>query len=238
MYNVDVFRLYDNCANIEQLPIKRDWMEKTFDKHAYNCFPMTLTNGLGWGISFPKDIVFKWDGINSSDRGHVELIEGHEYAYVERENASISFKTGLMFITDENTSILIMPIPNMFIYGIEMFTTLISTSFFKGQIPCAARITKPNEEIVLKANTPIMSLIPISLSYLQNSKINLYNSNQIPKEYITSLENGNEYSQSIEKINKEGKWSNFYREAINHKGQKIGNHEVKAIRLETIKNYE
>ena len=238
MYNIDVYRLYDNCANIEQLPIKRDWMEKTFDKHAYNCFPMTLTNGLGWGISFPKDIVFKWDGINSSDRGHVELIEGHEYAYVERENASISFKTGLMFITDENTSILIMPIPNMFIYGIEMFTTLISTSFFKGQIPCAARITKPNEEIVLKANTPIMSLIPISLSYLQNSKINLYNSNQIPKEYITSLENGNEYSQSIEKINKEGKWSNFYREAINHKGQKIGNHEVKAIRLETIKNYE
>jgi len=42
----------------------------------------------------------------------------------------------------------------------------------------------------------------------------------------------------LKKINKEGKWSNFYREAINHKGQKIGNHEVKAIRLETIKNYE
>ena len=238
MYNIDVYKLHNNHANIEQLSIRRDWMDKTFDKHAYNCFPMTLTNGLGWGISFPKDIVFKWDGINSSDRGHVELIEGHEYAYVERENSSISFKTGLMFVTDENTSMLVMSIPNMFIEGIEMFTTLISTSFFRGPIPCAAKATIPNKNIVLKANTPIMSVVPISLSYLQNSKINLYNSNKIPDEYKTSLEAGNEYSKSIEEINKQGKWSNFYREATDHFGKKRGNHEVKAIRLETVKHYE
>jgi hypothetical protein len=174
MYNIDVYKLHNNHANIEQLSIRRDWMDKTFDKHAYNCFPLTLTNGLGWGISFPEDIVFKWDGINNTEPGHVTLIEGHNFAYTERQNASISFRIGLMFVTDENVSMLAMPVPNMFIDGITPFTTLISTGFYKGEFPCAARVTKANEEIVIKANTPVISIIPISLSNLQNSKINIY----------------------------------------------------------------
>ena len=173
MYNIKVYKLNNNHANIEQLPIKRDWMDETFDKHAYNCFPLTLTNGLGWGLSFPGDIVFKWDGINESNGGHVKLIEGHDFAYTERENASISFKTGLMFVTEDNLSIMAMPIPNMFIDGIIPFTTIMSTGFFKGEFPCAARVIKSNEEIILKANTPLISILPISLSELQNSKINI-----------------------------------------------------------------
>ena len=55
---------------------------------------------------------------------------------------------------------------------------------------------------------------------------------------MLSLESGNEYSKSIEEINKQGKWSNFYREATDHFGKKRGNHEVKAIRLETVTHYE
>jgi hypothetical protein len=235
MYNINVYKINNITANIKQLPIKRDWMDSTFDKHAYNCFPLTLTNGLGWGISFPGDIVFKWDGINQSNGNHVQLIEGHEFAYTERENASISFKTGLMFITEENVSMLAMPIPNMFTEGIIPFTTLISTGFFRGEFPCAARVTKANEEIVLKANTPIIALMPISLSYLQNSKINIYNSDKIPTD---SFKNSFKYSETLVELNKKGMWGNFYRNATDHKGNKIGSHEVKAIRLETINKYE
>lgn len=235
MYNIDIYKLNNNSANIEQLPIKRDWMDNTFDKHAYNCFPLTLTNGMGWGLSFPGDIVFKWDGINESSGGHVKLIEGHNFAYTERENASISFKTGLMFITDERTSTLAMPIPNMFNQGIIPFTTLISTGFFRGELPCAARVIESNKEIILKANTPIISIMPISISYLQNSKINIYNSNKIPSD---SFKNSFEYSQKLSELNQKGQWGNFYRNATDHLGNKIGSHEVKAIRLETIKHNE
>ena len=37
--------------------------------------------------------------------------------------------------------------------------------------------------------------------------------------------------KAIEKINMLGKWSGFYRNATDHLGNKIGKHEVKAIRL-------
>ena len=138
-----------------------------------------------------------------------------------------------MFVTDENVSMLAMPVPNMFIDGITPFTTLISTGFYKGEFPCAARVTKANEEIIIKANTPVISVMPISLLNLQNSQMNIYSSNMIPKDFF---KNSVEYSIELSKLNQSGKWGNFYRNATDHLGNKIGDHEVKAIRLE-IKEY-
>ena len=46
--------------------VKRNWMDETEEKHAYRCFPLALTNQLGWSISFPEDITFMWDGIIST----------------------------------------------------------------------------------------------------------------------------------------------------------------------------
>ena len=235
MYNLDIYRLHERSANVEQLPIKRDWMEETADKHAYKCFPVGITNQLGWGISFPEDIVFTWDGITDTSGHHVKVINGNDYVYTERANATISFKTGIAVITEENVSLLNMPTPNLFIDGITLFTTIMSTSFFKGELPAAAKITKANQEIIIKANTPVITILPISLTNLQNSKVNIYNTNQIPSEMFYSPEG---YTEAVVELNKQGKWSNFYRDAVDHKGNKIGNHEVKAIRLETIKQYE
>lgn len=202
-------------------------MDETYKAHAYKCFPVSLTNQLGWGISFPEDISFIWDGVSDSTAEHVKILTGEKYVYAERGNATISFNTGLMFITDESQSLLSMPVPNQFIDGVVPFTTLLSTSFFRGDLPVAWRITKPNVEITIKANTPIISIIPIDLLDLQNSEMVEHQINEIPRaEFLTK-----EYSEAVAKTNAAGEWTNFYREATNQNGEKIGEHQVKAIRL-------
>jgi hypothetical protein len=42
------------------------------------------------------------------------------------------------------------------------------------------------------------------------------------------------YTEKIRELNMAGKWSNFYRDSIDHKGNSIGSHEVKALRLKVI----
>ena len=130
-------------------------------------------------------------------------------------------------MTEENITLLQMPVPNYFIEGAQPFTTLISTSFFQGELPVAWRITKPNVEITIKANTPIISILPIDLDNLQNSEILFQDLKTMPKE-IKNLE---EYGKIVYEINQSGKWTNFYRDALDHKGNKLGKHQVKAIRL-------
>lgn len=230
MHKITVYKVGDVSADISQLSVKRDWMDETWESHAYKCFPVSLTNQLGWGISFPEDISFIWDGVSDSSPDHVKIIKGEKYAYTGRSNATISFKTGLKFATDENISILQMPVPNYINDGVMPFTTLITSSFFNGELPVAWRIIKPNVEITIKAGTPIIAVLPIDLASLQNSEIVLKSFMDMPKLSF----NGNEYAESVNKINQSGEWANFYRNATDHQGNKLGSHQVKTIKLSVV----
>jgi len=234
MPEIKAYQIREGYADISQLSAKRDWMDETWEAHAYKCFPISLTNQLGWGISFPEDITFIWDGISDSSAEHVKILAGEKYAYAERGNSTVSFNTGIMFKTESNYSLLTMPVPNYLRDGIQPFTTLISSSFFRGELPCALRITRPNIEITIKANTPIFSILPINLEDLQDSKINFEEISSLPPKSF----NSNEYANFVYEINRTGKWTNFYRDALDHLGNSIGKHQVKAIRLKVNKNNE
>jgi hypothetical protein len=231
MYRIEVFNTRECLGVLEPLSAKRSWMEETFESHAYKCFPVSLTNQLGWGISFPEDISFIWDGISDSSSDHVKILSGEKYAYPGRANATISFYSGLVFKTSENLSLLSMPVPNLFIDGAVPFTTLISSSFFTGELPIAWMITKPNEVITIKAGTPVISVMPIDLESLNNSEMIFKPLSEFPKPVYNDIENPNDYSEAIRALNQSGTWSNFYRDAVDHLKRKIGSHQVKSIRL-------
>jgi len=225
--NFEVYKVGWETAKISPLTIKRQWMDDTFDKHAYHCFPISLSNGLGWGISFPKDISFIWDGISDSTDTHVKVLSGSEYVSTSRANATISFNTNLVIKTPENLSMMAMPTPNWPIDGVWPFTTIISTSFFRGIFPIAWRITRANEVITIPANTPVASIMPISLSQLNNSEAIMKKYSELPSDFFPK----EDYGQIVSDINKQGRWTDFYRNATDHLGNKLGDHEVKALRL-------
>jgi len=227
MHKFDVYQTRANYGKLEPLGIKRSWMDETYEAHAYKCFPVSLSNALGWGISFPEDISFIWDGISNSESDHVKILSGEKYAHNTRGNATISFNTGLLFRTEENLSIMGMPVPNQFIDGAHPFTGVISTSFFKGEFPVAWRITRPNTVITIKAGTPVISIMPISLQELNNSEAVVRDMFELPPGFFPD----DKYGDIVYEINKAGKWTNFYRDGVDHYGNKIGDHEIKALRL-------
>lgn len=229
MTSFQVHRVRQDSAEVKQLSIKRDWMDETFDRHAYHCFPVTLTNGLGWGISFPEDISFVWDGVFDSTPDHVKILKGEKYVSTGRGQATVSFNTGLLFRTDENTSLLTMPVPNQFIPGATPFTTLISTSFYRGELPIAWMLTTPNLEITIPAGTPIASVIPISLSELQNKELLVVDSPPVAEFFEPMVG----YSEVASEASKSGTWAHLYRDAVTASGTPMGKHEVKAIKLKT-----
>jgi len=235
MPSVNVYKLAGNLSIIDNIKIKRDWMDDTWNAHAYKCFPVTLTNSLGWGISFPEDIEFIWDGISDSTPDHVKILKGEQYVSTGRANATISFNTGLIFETDEDTSILHMPVPNQFIDGAHPFTTIISSSFYHNPMPVAWKITKANVPILIPAGTPVISLVPISVKGVSDSTLNIYDNT--PEKFGKEHWDANKrYGDKSQEINQKGEWTNFYRNATNEEGISMGSHEVKAIRMPIVDN--
>ena len=217
-------------ASIDQLPMHRDWMDITFERHAYQCFPVSLSNRLGWGISYPEDIAFIWDGINDSTPDHVKILSGEKYVHPNRGNRTISFYTDFTFVGEngENLSLLTMPVPNQFIRGAQCMSTVISTSVLANDLPIAWMITEPNIEITIPAGTPIAAILPLSLTDIQSHELEIRNGRP---DYENNEWHGRMRARAdaSQELNSKGQWTHFYRDAVDHNGDSLGQHEAKKI---------
>lgn len=217
---------------IEPLSVKRDWMDATPDGHAYRCFPVTMANTVGWTISSPVDISFIWDGKIDTTPDRVKILSGEEYCYTGRGQGSVSFNTGFILKSEKNISVLTITPQNYFYEDFEVMSSLISTSFFNVDFPLAIKVKVPNKEITIKANTPIATIIPISLTSLKDESIEIetFVSTQ---EYRDKLKS---YGDAAQVINQSGKWTDWYRDAVDENGNSIGEHEAKSLKLKVIDN--
>lgn len=223
MYNLDVYINDKNkgSAQLRQLSPKRDWMNPGI----YNCYPVTMANVFGYGIYFDEDISFVWDGENDNPP---KSLSGKKYLWEGRSGGIVSFSTGLVFKSPKNVSLLTIPVPNHFDERYFTLSSILSTSFFTGELSIACKINEKyiNKEIVISAGTDIACVIPISLSELNNSNLNIISSGypferiHDRKSYIDSL---HDY------FNKTGKRLRLYKKGIDENGNKVGEHEVNNI---------
>lgn len=227
MINISVEKMQGCLFNIQPMSIKRDWMDATSENHAYRCFPVTQANVVGWSLSCIEDISFIWDGINDQTDKHIEIFNPIG-SYAGRGQSSISLNTGMVFRTDPDISILTISPVNYFDNEFETMSNLISTSFYDNPLPLAIKAKKANEKTIIKAGTPIATIIPISLTNLNNSVITI---NQY-QDLDRSREKANRsYGEAAQVVNSSGQWTDWYRDAVNENKESIGSHEVKTLRL-------
>jgi hypothetical protein len=235
MLNITIEKFPDCLVDISPMSIKRDWMDDTPEKHAYRCFPVTLANVTGWNISCKQDIKFIWDGINDTSQDHVKILEGEDFTYTGRGQSSLSVHTGIVIRTEPNISIMTVNPVNYFNDGFETISTVISTSWLDTGFPLAIRAKVPNKEILIKAGEPIATIIPISLSAMDKTEIQIVNYSDPGRV----RENKNKsYGIASQKNISVGKWTSWYRNATNEHGEKIGSHEVTTLRLSVKDNRE
>lgn len=228
MLNISIEKTPGSFFSIEPMPIKRDWMDETSEGHAYRCFPVTQSNVIGWNIFCTTDIEFIWDGINDQSQDHIEILQAPEGSYTGRGQSSISFNSGLIFRTDEQVSMLTINPVNYFSNDFEAMSNLISTSFYNNPLPLAIKAKLANQNILIKAKTPLATIIPISLSELNNTCINIIDYKDLDNKRSRANQS---YGEASQKINSLGEWTDWYRDAVNEKGETLGDHEVKVLKL-------
>jgi hypothetical protein len=92
----------------------------------------------------------------------------------------------------------------------------------------AIKILQPNKKIVIEPGQPIATIVPISLGMLKNESIDIYDWPYDPN----FADENKEYEKAAQALNQKGIWTDWYRDGVNYKGEKIGEHEVKALKLQ------
>ncbi len=98
-------------------------------------------------------------------------------------------------------------------------------------LPLAWRVTEPNVEIVIPAGTPVAAVLPISLSGLENNYEMEIQAGLPSSEYWAEVR---KYGDMAEIKNGVGDWSKMYRDAVDYRGDSVGDHETKSIKLKTV----
>lgn len=228
MFKISVEKTNGALFDIAPMSIKRDWMDATSEGHAYRCFPVTQANVVGYSLFCNEDINFFWDGINDQTPDHIEIIKAPEGSYGGRGQSSISFNTGLIFRTEQNVSMLTINPVNYFSNDFETMSNIVSTSFYDNPLPLAIKAKSPNKNVIIKAGTPLATIIPISLSGLNNTSIEVVDYKDEDRKRIDA---NISYGDASQVINSSGKWTDWYRDAVNEKGETLGEHEVKVLKL-------
>jgi hypothetical protein len=228
MLNLTAEKLLGSQVNISPMSIKRDWMDATPEKHAYRCFPVTTANMVGWNLSCDQDIRFIWNGINDTSSDNVTIIDGKDFTYTGRGQSSVSINTGLIFRSDSNISLLTINPVNYFNSKFETIASVISTSWLDNAFPLAIKAKIPNEEILIKAGEPVATIIPISLSAMDKTEIQIFDYSDPDN---IRQEKNKSYGDASQKVNSSGEWTDWYRNATDENGISIGKHEVTKLRL-------
>lgn len=230
MYSIDAYRpQLNNGAKIKQLPYHRDWMSTP----TYSCYPLVLANTFGYGVYFDEDISFIWHGnINVS----AKATNGSKYVWDQqgRPEGTASIETNLWFKSEENISLLTLPVPNYFPEEYSVMSTILSTSFFTGPFSVGLKINKSyiDKEIIIPAGQIFACIIPLSISSFQNSNINIYNK-PFPFKKIHDTA---EYVNTLHQYRKDNDEKNLslYKKGLDQDRNKIGAHEVQRIIMNVI----
>lgn len=229
MTTITLTKTHQNPPQIVQSRLKREWMDNTYKKHAYQCLPVTTANVNGWELLLPQDVVVQWDGGNSLPT----VLEGQFYK--DRQLAyggiigMISFSVGWAFGTEDGYETWISGSPNYIIDGAYPLSAIIPSSWWPDEFQMNWMITKVGEPVTFKAGTPFMFFNIFKSDVLENVQFKIENLWDKPD----LMKARQSYGEEKMRKNREEPWTwmKGIRTGLNEKGEKIGPSHSGLIKL-------
>lgn len=229
---------------IEPAEIKRDWMDKSYNKLAYICTPLVAANSNGWEIKLPQDVVVRWNGVSEGIDGesqeNVEILSGQFYdnikiATTETGVGSVTFMFHLVAQTDPDHYIIVSGPPNYIFKGAQPLTGLLRTDqFMEHPLQITWKIDTPDKEIVFPKEMPICFITIHKKDIVEEAEIEV---RQVDKEINDKFK---KYAKMrSDHFEKNGPYSypNFYKKGIDESGQKT-QESIKRIILKKVRYIE
>lgn len=217
---ITLTRTHQNPPEIRQSRIKRDWMDDTYNKHAYQCLPLTVANVTGWELMLQQDVVVQWDGGNTVPKVlEGETLDGRSIV-IPSIIGIMSFSTGWTFQTEDDYSTWISGSPNYFVDGAVPLTASIPSYWWPDEFNMNWKITKIGEPVVFPAGMPFMHFTIYPNALLENVEFKVENLWDKPKLMNERMSYGNAKMKKLQE--QPWTWMKGIKTGLNEKGEKIG----------------
>jgi hypothetical protein len=220
MTKIILSRLNENAVEIRQSRLKRDWMDRTYKKHAYQCPPVTTANVYGWEMILPEDLVVIWDGTPSPARilkGGIS--NGFHFAH-SNIHEMISIATGWAINTEEGYSLWTTGSPNYYIDGASPMTASIPSSWWPDEVQTNWVIHKISEPVFFPKGSPFLFFTIYPTDLLPNVTFEVVNRSD-NKQLEESRKKYNDLKIQ-NSLDKPWTWTRGMKSGLDADGNKIG----------------
>lgn len=230
MTKITLTKTHQNPPNIQQSRLKRDWMDETYNKHAYKCLPMSAANVNGWELILQQDVVVQWDGGNTPPRVLEGEFLGGRPVVVPSIIGIISFTTGWAINTEEGYDTWITGSPNYFIDGAAPLSATIPSSWWPDEFNMNWKITKIGEPVKFEAGMPFMFFNIYNNNLLENTEVIVENLWDKPELMAKRQSYGD---AKMKKLHEQPwTWMNGIRSGLDENGNQIGPKHDGLIKLQ------
>jgi hypothetical protein len=158
---------------------KRSWFEKDF----YYCLPLSVANQQGFSVSVPFDFEIFWNGGKNPEDLFFKTGDSEKKFNSSSDIAVTShFGRGIVTLgmpiilkTPPNVNLMVIGAPNHIHKNIFPLTAMVETDNLRNVFSINIKIISPNIWTKIKANKPIVSLIPIKRGFSEKFDLKLAN---------------------------------------------------------------
>lgn len=234
MTNLTLIRTNTSAPEIRQSRMKRDWMDNTYNKHAYRCLPLSSANVNGWEIILEKEVRVIWDGYNcipkilNKDSNGTTLYNNDRIIATCNKVGMVDFGLSWIFKTDPGYETWLMGSPNYFIEGASPLSAILPSSWWPDEAQFNWRIDKEGQEVVFPEGMPFAFFFVYKneLEDVSISVENYWDNQKLMEERIAYGEAKNQKTQE-----QPWTWMNGIRTGLNEKGERIGPRHDRHIML-------
>jgi len=189
---------------------------KGFHFKPYNCLPLKIANELGWTVTCPCDFSCIWDG--DASRQGVKIFSDTKNTHQEISKLVMShFSAGTLtfiipyiFRTPKKYALYLRGPTNYYKEGIQYLDAVVETDWLNYSFTYNIKIHSINKKISFKKGEPLFSFIPLDLSKIHNSYVEVQPaSKKIKMEHALFI----------------GKRRKVYAESVNEVIKKLKNNE-------------
>jgi hypothetical protein len=220
MTKLTLIKTTQNPPEIKQSRFNRDWMDATYNKHAYQCLPLTVANVTGWELILQQDVLVQWDGGNTVPK----VLEGEKIddrpIAIPSIIGMMSFTTGWAFNTEDGYSTWISGSPNYFVDGAVPLTASIPSYWWPDEFNMNWQITKVGEPVLFPKGMPIMHFVIYPNELLQSTEVVVENLWDKPELMAARQSYGNAKSEKMR--DEPWTWMKGIKTGLNENGERIG----------------
>lgn len=157
--------------SIEPAPIKRQWMDATYEKNAYRCLPLVAANQAGWVVRCPANLTATWSG--EIDNYGVEIVYAPDSAHLANVALShfgsgiLTFVLPWLFRTPPGIGLWVRGLTNDVRGDIVPLDGLVETDWSPYTFTVSWKIVRSGVPIHFRKGDPICMLQPFQLGLLE-----------------------------------------------------------------------